>query len=67
MNTATAELRSRPLLDARYDRVVAALTRRLAAAAQTAREEPPTPAAHDFLVPLLRPDLLDHPVELPAR
>jgi hypothetical protein len=46
-----------PRLEDRYDRIVANLTRRLAETAQAHRAEPASD--HDFLVPLLRPDLLE--------
>lgn len=47
-----------PSLDATCDRVVAALTRRLARAAR-ARPAARPPAHHDFLVPVMHPELAE--------
>lgn len=46
-----------PQLEARHDQIVARLTRRLADEARRQRRARNLPA-HDFLVPVLRPDLL---------
>lgn len=49
-----------PLLDATCDRVVAALTRRLAEAARAVPAPEPS-AHHDFLVPVMHPELAERP------
>ncbi len=47
-----------PPLDATCDRIVAALTRRLREAARHVEEASPL-SDHDFLVPVVRPDLAE--------
>ena len=47
-----------PLLDATCDRIVAALTQRLAKAARTTETFAPS-AQHDFLVPVVHPELTE--------
>jgi DMSO/TMAO reductase YedYZ molybdopterin-dependent catalytic subunit len=54
-----------PLLDDTCNRVVAALTRRLSAAAQAAQLPPPA-AHHDFLVPVMHPELAENGQHLPG-
>lgn len=55
--TATTE----PMLDATCDRIVAALTRRLADAARHI-ESMTVETGHDFLVSVLHPELAEPPV-----
>jgi hypothetical protein len=58
MNQTTPLPRSLPPLDATCDRIVAALTRRLAQA--TRQLESATPVTdHDFLVPVLHPEMTE--------
>lgn len=58
---------SGPVLDEHCDRIIAALTRRLAAAARSRPRTLEAFAAHDLLVPVLRPDLLDSEQDAAAR
>tara|TARA_R110002074_G_scaffold266135_1_gene438318 strand:+ start:334 stop:531 length:198 start_codon:yes stop_codon:yes gene_type:complete len=50
-----------PLLDATCNRIVAALTQRLAKAARATETFAPT-AQHDFLVPIMHPELTERAV-----
>lgn len=55
---------SLPTLDATCDRIVAALTQRLARAAQSV-ERPAPETHHDFLVPIVHPEMAET-IESPA-